>query len=127
MKKAIYPADASTTVGPYSPAVEVDNRTLYVSGQIPLDPQTGKIVGDDIVGQTEQVFRRLNAVLAAGGYTLADVVKATVFLTDMNDFAAMNEVYGRHLASACLPARSAFQVAQLPRGVKIEIEVVAMK
>jgi len=118
---------APRAIGPYSQAVLVDrgSRTLYCSGQIPLDPATGELVQGDIAAQTERVLQNLEAVLAAAKMTFADVVKTTVFLADLADFSRMNEVYGRRFQSAP-PARSTVQVAALPRGAKVEIEVVAV-
>lgn len=120
-------AGAPRAIGPYSQAVLVErpNRTLYCSGQIPLDPETGEIVQGDIVAQTERVFRNLEAVLVGAGMTFADVVKTTVFLVDLAEFARMNEVYASRFAGS-FPARSTVQVAALPRGVRIEIEAIAM-
>ncbi len=118
-------ASAPKPIGPYSQALLTDNGFLYLSGQIPLDSQ-GHIVGSTIEEQTRQVFRNIQAVLEAAGYQLSDVVKTTVFLQDLEEFAAMNavyaEVFGNHK-----PARSAVQVARLPKDVKIEVEVIAYK
>jgi 2-iminobutanoate/2-iminopropanoate deaminase len=125
MKKIVHTSKAPKAVGPYSQAVEV-NGTLYTSGQIPINPDTGAVVEGDIVAQTEQVFRNIEAILSEAGYTLQNVVKTTVLMQDLSDFAAMNEVYARHFASQ-QPARSTFQVAKLPLGVKVEIETVAVK
>jgi 2-iminobutanoate/2-iminopropanoate deaminase len=120
---------APKAIGPYSQAVLVEKggaRTLYCSGQIPLDPATGELVGGDIAAQAERVLQNVEAVLAAAGMDFADVVKTTVFLADLADFARMNEVYGRRFPSAP-PARSTVQVAALPRGARVEIEVVAVR
>jgi 2-iminobutanoate/2-iminopropanoate deaminase len=120
---------APRAIGPYSQAVLVERgggRTLYCSGQIPLDPATGELVPGDIVPQTERVLANVEAVLAAAGMSCADVVKTTVYLTDLGDFARMNEVYARRFPSAP-PARSTVQVAALPRGARVEIEVVAVQ
>ncbi|MDR3329182.1 MAG: RidA family protein [Prevotellaceae bacterium] len=125
MKKLIQSSNAPKAVGPYSQAVEI-NGTLYVSGQIPIDPATGQLVQGSIAEQTEQVFRNIATILTEAGYTFADVMKTTVLLKDMGDFAAMNEVYGRHYP-AQQPARSAFQVAKLPLDAMVEIETIAMK
>ena len=119
---------APRAIGPYSQAVLVERgggRTLYCSGQIPLDPATGELVPGDIVPQTERVLANVEAVLAAAGMSFADVVKTTVYLADLGDFARMNEVYARRFPSAP-PARSTVQVAALPRGARVEIEVVAL-
>ena len=110
---------------PYSTAMGV-GTTVYVSGQIPLDAKTGKLVTGDVKAQSEQVFANLKEALAAAGLTLNHVVKSTVFLTDMADFAAMNEVYARQMP-APFPARSTIAVAALPLGAKLEIEVIADK
>ena len=108
---------------PYSTAIKV-GTTLYVSGQVPLDGKTGKLVAGDIKAQTSQVFANLKDALAKAGMSLGHVVKATVFMTDLGDFGAMNEVYARHMP-APHPARSTVQVAGLPLGAKLEIEVIA--
>jgi len=124
MKKQVTgPAGAPAPVGPYSHAVRV-GELLFCSGQIPLDPATGQLAGPDIRTQTARVLENIRAVLAAEKLDLVAVVKATVFLTDLADFGAMNEVYGRYF-TAEFPARSTVQVAALPRGARIEIEVVA--
>ena len=117
--------NAPKPIGPYSQAVQTGNGFLYLSGQIPLDTQ-GNIVGTTIEEQTRQVFHNIQAVLEAAGYTLADVVKTTVFLQDLNEFAAMNAVYAE-IFGAHKPARSAVQVARLPKDVKIEVEVIAYR
>jgi 2-iminobutanoate/2-iminopropanoate deaminase len=120
---------APRAIGPYSQAVLVERgggRTLYCSGQIPLDPATGELVPGDIIPQTERVLANVEAVLAAAGMSFADVVKTTVYLADLGDFARMNEVYARRVPSAP-PARSTVQVAALPRGARVEIEVVAVQ
>jgi len=110
-------------IGPYSQAVRT-NGFLFVSGQIAIDPQTGELVGADITVQTERVMENVKAILEAGGSNLHRVVKSTVFLKDMNEFAAMNEVYGRFFNIAP-PARTTVQVARLPKDAHVEIEVVA--
>ncbi|MDR0565434.1 MAG: RidA family protein [Prevotellaceae bacterium] len=125
MKKTIQTDKAPKAVGPYSQAIEI-NGTLYTSGQIPINPATGAVVEGGIAAQTEQVFRNIEAVLSEAGYTLANVVKTTVLMQDLNDFAAMNEVYARFF-TAQQPARSTFQVAKLPLGAQVEIETVAVK
>ena len=112
-------------VGPYSPAVEADGL-LFLSGQIPLDPATGKLAEGGVAAQTEQCFKNLFALLAAAGLDESHVLKATVFLTDMADFAAMNEVYARQFTHP-FPARSAVAVAALPLGARVEIEVIAKR
>ena len=123
MAKKTIEAPPLKAVGPYSLAVE-SGGIVYVSGQIPLDSATGKLVAGDIKAQTEQVFLNLRTVLAAAGLGLGDIVKTTVFLVDMADFAAMNEVY-KALMPAPLPARSTIAVAALPLGAEVEIEAVA--
>ena len=114
---------APRTIGPYSQAVVADGW-VFCSGQIPLDPADGEVVGGEVSLQTERVMKNLAAVLQAGGASLEMVVKTTVFLVDMADFAAMNEVYGRHFGDH-QPARATVAVAGLPRGVRVEIECVA--
>ncbi|HID53366.1 MAG TPA: RidA family protein [Anaerolineae bacterium] len=122
-KEIISTKEAPAAVGPYSQAVKVGNL-IYTAGQIPLDPATGKLVQGDIAAQTDRVMQNLHAVLTAAGSSLDNVVKTTIFLTDMGHYRAVNEVYGRYMA-ANPPARSAVQVAALPLGALIEIEMVA--
>jgi 2-iminobutanoate/2-iminopropanoate deaminase len=115
---------APAAIGPYSQAIVV-NGMVYTAGQIPLDPGSMELVGgDDVAGQTEQVMLNLAAILEAAGASLSRVVKTTVFLADMQDFGAMNEVYGRHFGEH-RPARSTVQAAGLPKNVRVEIEAVA--
>jgi 2-iminobutanoate/2-iminopropanoate deaminase len=116
---------APAPIGPYSQAILVDEKFLYTAGQIPLDPATGKLVEGNIKEQTLQVMKNLEAILIAGGASLTSVVKTTVFLNDMNEFAAMNEVYAEFLGAAS-PARSTVEVSRLPRDVHIEIEAIAV-
>jgi len=123
-KTAVKTDAAPGALGPYSQAI-VAGGMVYCAGQIPLDPATGNIVSGGIAPQTEQVLKNLGAVLKAAGSGLDRAVKTTVFLKDMNDFAAMNEVYAKHFG-ALPPARSTVQVARLPRDVAVEIEVVAL-
>ena len=123
-KKAIDTA-GKVASAPYSTAMLLGS-TLYVSGQIPLDPATGKLVAGDVKAQTEQVFANLKSVLTEAGLGLQHTLKATVFLASMDDFAAMNEVYAKHMP-APFPARSTIGVAALPLGAKVEIEVIADK
>ena len=118
-------SNAPKAIGPYSQAIEA-NGTLYISGQIPLDPQTMEFVSEEIVAQTHQCLKNIQAILAEAGYTLENVVKCGIFLADMNDFAAVNEVYGEYF-STHKPARACVQVARLPRDAKIEIEAIAVK
>jgi 2-iminobutanoate/2-iminopropanoate deaminase len=125
MKKIINTLNAPAAIGPYSQAVEA-NGTLYISGQIPINPAVGKIEATDITAQTEQVFANINAILTEAGYVFADVVKSTVFIADIADFAAMNEVYKKYYQTEC-PARSAFAVKALPLGALVEIETIAVK
>jgi 2-iminobutanoate/2-iminopropanoate deaminase len=123
-KRAVVSADAPKAIGPYSQAI-VANGFIYAAGQIGSDPKTGTLVEGGIEQQTEQALKNLAAVLQASGSSMDDVVKATVFLADINDFAKMNEVYARHFKQP-FPARSTVQVARLPRDAKVEIEVVAV-
>ncbi|MCK9400762.1 MAG: RidA family protein [Bacteroidales bacterium] len=125
MKKIIHTTEAPKAVGPYSQAVEA-NGMLFISGQIPIDPAIGKIVEGGIKEQTEQVMKNIGAILKAAGYSYADVVKSTCLLNDMDNFAAMNEVYGRYYAENP-PARAAYGVVRLPLGAMVEIETIAVK
>lgn len=117
--------DAPAPIGPYSQAVR-SRKTLYCSGQIALDPASGTLVEGDVSAQTEQVMKNLGAVLRAAGFDYDDIVKTTIFLVDMNDFAAVNEVYGRYV-EASKPARTTVAVAGLPRGARVEIDCIARK
>jgi 2-iminobutanoate/2-iminopropanoate deaminase len=121
--KTIKTEKAPTAIGPYSQAI-VANGFVFCAGQIPIDPANGQIITGDVKAQTERVLANLEAVLAAAGAKWSDVVKTTVFLQDFNDFAVVNEIYGRVLGDA-RPARSTVQVAMLPRGVAIEIDAIA--
>jgi 2-iminobutanoate/2-iminopropanoate deaminase len=123
MKQAISSPDAPKAIGPYSQAVRA-GQLLFVSGQVPLDPDTGQIVGGDIAAQTRRIFANLAAVLAAGDRSFADVVRTTVFLADMNDFAAVNDVYGQYFSEP-YPARATVQVARLPKDARVEIDLIA--
>jgi len=125
MKRIISTTSAPGAIGPYSQAVEA-NGTLYISGQVAIDPATGKLVEGGITEQTTQVLKNVKAILIAAGYTLTDVVKSTCLLSDMSDFRAMNEVYAQFYTSE-QPARAAFAVKALPLGALIEIETVAVK
>ncbi len=125
MKKIIRTADAPAAIGPYSQAVEAGN-TLYISGQIPIDPATGKLVEGDITLQTARVLKNISAILSAAGFSFNDVVKSTCLLSDIADFKAMNEVYGQYYTEN-QPARAAFAVKALPMGALIEIETIAVK
>lgn len=124
MKKKISTPNAPAAIGPYSQAILADG-TLYISGQIPLDPATGEMAGDTIEVQTEQVFKNLKAILAEAGMSFDNVVKATVLLADIADFAKVNEIYGKYFCGEMLPARAAFAVKALPKGALVEIEMVA--
>jgi 2-iminobutanoate/2-iminopropanoate deaminase len=125
MKRIIKTPDAPAAVGPYSQAVEI-NGTLYISGQIGIDPKTGKVVEGDITVQTRQVFRNIEAILHAAGFSFVEVVKSTVYLSDITNYRAMNEVYGQYYFENH-PARAAVAVKDLPMGALIEIETVAVK
>ena len=125
MKRIINTSNAPAAIGPYSQAVEA-NGTLYISGQLPINPAVGKIEAMDIAGQTQQVLANIGAILNEAGYSYADVVKTTVFMADLADFAGMNEVYKTVYQSEC-PARSTFAVKGLPMGALVEIETVAVK
>ena len=122
-RETVSAADAPLAVGPYSHAVRA-GHLVYLSGQAPLDPATGKLVEGGVATQTERVFANLSAVLTAAGLTFDHVVKANVYLTDLSDFAAMNEVYA-HVFSEPYPARTTVAVAGLPLGAQVEIELVA--
>ena len=128
MKRPLNVPDAPAAIGPYSQAQVVrlhgGNRLVFASGQIALDPASGRLLEGDVAAQTEQVLRNLAAVLRGANLSLADVVKTTVYLADMAEFAAMNEVYGRHFPSDP-PARSTIAAAGLPKGARIEIDAVA--
>lgn len=125
MKRIISTTAAPGAIGPYSQAVEA-NGTIYISGQVAIDPATGKLVEGGITEQTTQVLKNIRAILTAAGYTVNDVVKSTCLLSDMSDFKAMNEVYARFY-TADQPARAAFAVKGLPLGALIEIETVAVR
>jgi 2-iminobutanoate/2-iminopropanoate deaminase len=125
MKRIIQTSKAPAAIGPYSQAVEV-NGTLYISGQIPLDPETMKVVDGGIQEQTEQALKNIGAILHEAGYEYSDVVKSTCLLSDMANFKAMNEIYSKYYPENS-PARAAFAVKDLPLGVLIEIETIAAK
>ncbi len=116
--------NAPAPIGPYSQGI-ISSDLLFTAGQIPLEPRTGQVIQGDIKAQTRQVLMNLKAILEQGGSSLGQVVKTTVFLSDMNEFAGMNEVYGEFF-SANAPARSTVEVARLPRDVKVEIEAIAV-
>lgn len=123
-KTVIHTADAPAAIGPYSQAIAA-NGMLYISGQIPLDPATGQLLEGDTAAQARLVLANLEAILQAGGCTFADVVRSTIFLIDLNDFAAVNAAYAEKF-TAPFPARVTIQVAALPRGSKVEIDAIAL-
>lgn len=123
MRTAVSTPAAPKAIGPYSQAIRAGSL-LFVSGQIPIDPATGQMVDGDVAAQTRRVFQNLQAILEAAGTSLDAVVRSTVYLADMNDFAAMNEVYGTFF-SAPAPARATVQAARLPRDARVEIDVIA--
>lgn len=123
MREAVFTSQAPPAIGPYSQAIRA-GEFLFLSGQIPLDPATGEVVAGDVAVQTDRVLRNLRAVLEAAGSSLDAVVKTTIFLADLNDFSAMNAVYGRYFPAPA-PARATVEVARLPRDVRIEIDAIA--
>ena len=123
--KVIHTDSAPKAIGPYSQAI-VSGNLVFTSGQIPLDPKTQQMVPGDIRAQTERVMENLSAVLQAAGVTFADVVKAGIFVVDLADFAVVNEIYGKRFPSDP-PARSTVQVAALPKGARVEIDLIAVK
>jgi len=125
MKKVINTKNAPAAIGPYSQAIEV-NGTLYISGQVPVDPATAKVVEGGIVEQTKQVMKNIEAILDEAGYSFSDVIKSTCLLSDMSSFASMNEIYGSYYKENP-PARAAFAVKELPLSVLVEIETIAVK
>jgi 2-iminobutanoate/2-iminopropanoate deaminase len=125
MKKIIHTSKAPKALGPYSQAIEA-NGTLYISGQVPIDPETNKLVEGGITEQTIQVMKNISAILEEAGYSFSDVVKSTCLLSDMTNFGAMNEVYGSYYTKNH-PARAAFAVKELPLSVMVEIETIAVK
>jgi len=124
MRQVIATDNGPKAIGPYSQAIKA-NGLVFLSGQIPLDPATQQLITGDVAAQTERVLQNITGILTAAGTSLAQVVKTTVFLKSMNDFAAMNEVYGRHF-TADPPARSTVEVARLPKDVLVEIDVIAL-
>lgn len=124
MKKIINTKQAPAAIGPYSQAVK-SGDTLYISGQVPVDPATGKIVDGGIKAQTEQVLKNIGAILREAGMDYSNIVKTTCLLSDMNNFVAMNEVYAQYFTQE-MPARAAFGVVRLPLGAMIEIEAIAV-
>lgn len=125
MLKKIATDRAPQAIGPYSQGIEVGNF-LFLSGQIPINPETGEVEAKDIVGQTNQVMKNIAAILESEGLTLNNIVKTTIFITDMNQFAQLNEEYARHLGEH-RPARSTVEVSRLPKDVLVEIEVIAVR
>ncbi|MCH4887530.1 RidA family protein [Acidaminobacter sp. JC074] len=125
MKKVISTVNAPLAIGPYSQANQVGN-TIYISGQLPIDPVTGEFSSEEIKGQTKQSLENAKAILIEGGFTMENVVKTTVYLDDIKEFVSMNEVYAQYFTSK-FPARAAFEVAKLPLGAKVEIEMIAVK
>jgi len=126
-KQVINTGQAPAPVGPYNQAISASGQMLFVSGQIPLNPTNGELVGaGDITQQTQQVLTNLKAILTAAGVTCENVVKTTVFLADMNDFATMNLVYSQYFAEATAPARACVQVSRLPKDVLVEIDCIAV-
>lgn len=125
MNKSIHTPNAPAAIGPYSQAVDTGSL-VFVSGQLPIDPATGEFAGADIAAQTRQSLSNIKAILEANGMTMANVVKTTVLLEDISEFAAMNAVYAEFFSEP-YPARAAYQVAALPKAAKIEIEAIAAK
>ena len=125
MKKVILSSKAPAPIGPYSQAIEA-NGTLYVSGQIPIEPATGEVVAGGIEPQAKQVMQSLKAILEEAGYTFDQVVKTTILLDDLGNFAKVNEIYGSYFGEGA-PARETYQVAKLPKGVAVEISCIAVK
>ncbi|WP_067779891.1 Rid family detoxifying hydrolase [Actinomyces vulturis] len=128
--QAIVTPQAPAAIGPYSQAVSLGNDSgslVFVSGQIPLDPEDGEIVSDDIAKQADRCLTSIAHILSEAGLRMENIVKTTVLLADINDFAAVNEVYARHITGPVMPARAAFAVAALPKGVGVEIEAIAVR
>lgn len=123
--KALATSNAPAAIGPYSQGIAAGN-TAYISGQLPIDPATGEFAGPDIASQTRQSLKNIQAILAENGMTMADVVKVTVLMTDLSEFAQMNAVYAEFFSEP-YPARAAFQVVAVPKGAKVEIEAIAVK
>lgn len=127
MKRIIRSDAAPAPVGPYNQAIAAQGEMIFVAGQIALDPQTGQLVGEgDVAAQTDRALTSLKAILEASGATLQDVVKTTVFLKDMNDFAAMNAVYAKYFEESSAPARACVEVARLPKDVLVEVDCIAV-
>lgn len=126
MKKIITTSNAPAPIGPYNQAI-LSGNTLYVSGQIPIDPKTGNLVEGDILKEATQSMENLKAILSEAGMTFENVVKTTIFLSDMNDFAQVNSVYGQYFDEATAPARETVAVKSLPKFVNVEISAIAVK
>lgn len=126
MKTVVATSNAPAAIGPYSQGIESEGKTVYVSGQIPADPATGKIEASDISGQAEQSLKNVGAILKAAGLDYSNVVKTTCFIADMNDFTAFNKVYAEYFKENC-PARSCVAVKELPKGALCEVEAIATK
>jgi 2-iminobutanoate/2-iminopropanoate deaminase len=126
MKEAILTRDAPAPIGPYSQAIRAGN-TLFISGQIPIDPATNELIQSTIEEETDRVMKNLGAILRSAGYAFDDVVSCTIYLKDMNDFARVNGVYGTYFTGATPPARATVQVSGLPKNVNIEIGAIAYK
>jgi len=124
MKKIILTSEAPAPIGPYSQAVQA-GKQLFISGQIPLDPATGALISGSIEEETSQVMKNLTAVLFQAGGNWESVVKVSIFLSDMADFAAVNKIYGQYISEKCAPARETVAVAGLPKGVRVEISAIA--
>ncbi|HDX8866151.1 TPA: RidA family protein [Klebsiella michiganensis] len=124
MKSAIETKEAPAAIGPYSQAISF-NGIVYISGQIPLHPDTGEIVGDDIDTQTHQVLKNIDAILSHAGAKKDKILKTTIFITDMNVFSKVNDIYANYMEETIYPARSTIEVSALPKGALVEIEVVA--
>lgn len=125
-KKIIHTDQAPAPIGPYNQAIQA-GPTLYVSGQIPIDPATGDLVQGSVAAEAHQVLKNVKAVLTAAGYTTSDVAKTTIFLRDMGDFTAVNDVYGEYFGGDQAPARETVAVVGLPKNVNVEISVIAWK
>lgn len=125
-RETIQTDQAPAAVGPYAQANVIGGHLIFTSGQLALDPQTGQIVGRTVAEQTEQVIANLQAIIEASGATLADVVKTTVYLTDLGCFDELNEVYAKHFSGDKLPSRTTVEVSELPRGAMVEIEAIAI-
>ncbi|AYN04549.1 MULTISPECIES: RidA family protein [unclassified Flavobacterium] len=126
MKKIIFTENAPAPIGPYNQAV-LKNDTLYASGQIAINPQTGELITDNILDETKQVMENIAAILKAADMTFEHIVKATIFIMDMNNFAAINSVYGSYFDEKTAPARETVQVACLPKNVNVEISIIAIR